>query len=154
MRKTIIAILACCFVACSATPVSESGPAVNVDVSPEAGPEAGGVTTKNWWQCYPLTRESACVSKQCGTADDGCGGFYACDDLCFAGQVCDSLPGNSGLCCYPNQDACGVGGPNGGPQPCGTAPDGCGGTIACPNGCNEYQECSPDNQCVWPYYWR
>src|SRR5262249_1733600 len=104
----------------------------------------GQTCTSNVCVCVPETDAAFCsrLGANCGsvTAADNCGTSrtVACGP-CSAGEVCAS-----DTCCTPltKAEACGV-------QNCGTADDGCGGTVSCGTCSGATPKCaSPCLQCV------
>ncbi len=86
-------------------------------------------------QCRPA--DCSALGRQCGEADDGCGGTVSCGG-CAAPLSC----GESGRCsCQPT--TCAAKGAT-----CGELPDGCGGVLEC-GGCSQGEVCggTTPNQC-------
>ena len=83
--------------------------------------------------CQPLSAETACGTRECGAAGDGCGDAYDCGD-CSAGELC-----RDGVCaapsCTPASPAVACAG-----KECGRVGDGCGGFVDC-------NTCAPGEQC-------
>ena len=73
----------------------------------------------------------------CGSVRDACSAALTCG-TCGAGQEC-----NSNQCCTPLTQSAACQG-----VACGTAPDGCGGTVSCTNTCAAGQTCKSDTCCT------
>jgi hypothetical protein len=73
----------------------------------------------------------------CGTVRDACGATLECG-TCGSPQVCDSSQ-----CCTPLSESSACQG-----VPCGTASNGCGGTVACTNNCTSGQVCKSNSCCT------
>jgi hypothetical protein len=141
MRATILVLVAFVMMACGGASPAESDPTVNVDVSSDAGPEAGG--TKTEYYCGSCM--NACTfaygphGQYCQTTDS-CGRQCNCCAYYTPADVCINIYG-ANYCCAPNTTACGTAGPNLSQAQCGTVPDGCGGYISCGT-CGFAQYCS------------
>jgi hypothetical protein len=87
-----------------------------------------------------MAMATACAGK-CGPVANGCGTNYTC--TCPTGQVCGGA--TAGACCTPMTKAVACAG-----KACGTAVDGCGGTIACDNSCvaDAANPCGRDGTCT------
>lgn len=114
----------------------------------------GGGGTDNICGCKPAT--SCPAGKDCGTVPDGCGGIVACgsnqgncpagqclhcvDNTCVSTCTGDQVCGTD-TCCTP---ACPAG------VECGSADDGCGGTIVCGDcAADQCLVCGGDSTCVF-----
>ena len=112
--------------------------------------------------CTPYTAAAACKDAydnrgvECGKVSDGCGSTVDCITAYPAG--CGTNPGvvcSANKCvdtvCHPKTGAaaCLAAGAE-----CGTAPDGCGGTVSCDDvagyGCATNETCAANNKCYAP----
>jgi hypothetical protein len=93
--------------------------------------------------CIPKTKSVACGSKACGSSSDGCGGTLSCGSCpsggcsgttyvtysCSSSGTCTaSNSTNDSRCCTPKSQSAACGS-----KVCGSASDGCSGTISCGN---------------------
>lgn len=86
--------------------------------------------------CVPQSQSEAC-SGRCGVVDAGCGVHHTCPG-CTGTDQCVN---NRCLCLSkPVGEACAD-------VACGSAPDGCGGSYACPERCPQGTKCKVDTGC-------
>ena len=100
---------------------------------------SGGAT------CTVIPQNTACGSRECGIASNGCGASYNCGAGCSVGELCVA-----GTCeaqtCTPSLQATACAG-----KECGQVGDGCGGTHTCGT-CTGTEQCGANvaYQCSTP----